>query len=131
MLLRLIAPIRQFLLTLLLASVAMLVAPAVNATEAEVTSAKLEATDEGYRISASFSFELSHSLVDAISVKEIPLSFTTEVELTRPRWYWLDEKPSVPRKQSELPITLGPEITRRLLITAYNKILQHLKMHWL
>ncbi|MFZ6862083.1 DUF4390 domain-containing protein [Undibacterium sp. Ji67W] len=92
MLLRLIAPLRQFLLTLLLASVAMLIAPAVNATEAEVTSAKLEATDEGYRISASFAFELSHSLVDAISVKEIPLSFTTEVELTRPRWYWLDEK---------------------------------------
>ncbi|MFZ6753922.1 DUF4390 domain-containing protein [Undibacterium sp. Dicai25W] len=91
MLLRLIAPLRQLMLTLLLALMAMLIAPTVHATEAEVTSAKLETTDEGYRISASFSFELSRGLVDAIS-KEIPLSFTTEVEMTRPRWYWFDEK---------------------------------------
>ena len=91
MLLRLIAPLRQLMLTLLLALMAMLIAPVVHATEAEVTSAKLETTDEGYRISASFAFELSRGLVDAIS-KEIPLSFTTEVEMTRPRWYWFDEK---------------------------------------
>ena len=88
---RLTAPLRQFMLTMLLAVLAVLVVPVAGATEAEVTSAKLESTEEGYRISASFSFELSHGLVDAIA-KEIPLSFTTEVELTRPRWYWFDEK---------------------------------------
>ena len=98
---RLTAPLRQFMLTMLLAVLAVLVVPVAGATEAEVTSAKLESTEEGYRISASFSFELSRGLVDAIA-KEIPLSFTTEVELTRPRWYWFDEKSILVQKQARL-----------------------------
>ncbi|HTD04030.1 MAG TPA: DUF4390 domain-containing protein [Undibacterium sp.] len=74
------------MLTLLL----LLQAPAHAAT-AEVTSARIESSDEGYRIVASFSFELSHALEEAIT-RGIPMYFTTEVELTRPRWYWFDEK---------------------------------------
>jgi hypothetical protein len=49
------------------------------------------ATEEGYRLAASFSFELNPGLQDAIA-RGIPLYFTTEVEFTRPRWYWFDEK---------------------------------------
>lgn len=91
MLLRLNNHLRRLALTLVLALLALLIVPAVHAAEAEVTSARIEASDEGYRLAASFSFELSHALTDAIA-KEIPISFTTEVELTRPRWYWFDEK---------------------------------------
>ncbi|AZP14508.1 DUF4390 domain-containing protein [Undibacterium parvum] len=61
------------------------------ANEVEVTTAKIESSEEGYRIVAAFSFELSHGLEDAIT-RGVPMYFTTEVEMTRPRWYWLDEK---------------------------------------
>lgn len=62
----------------------------VLATDVEVTAARIESTEEGYRLTTSFAFELSHGLREAIH-KGIPMVFTTEVEMTRPRWYWLDE----------------------------------------
>ena len=65
-------------------------APA-RAESVEITRASLENSDEGYKISLNFSFELNRGLEDAIS-RGIPLYFTTEVEITRPRWYWFDEK---------------------------------------
>lgn len=82
--------------TLLLASFALLSLLAMPsgfalANEVEVTTAKIESSEEGYRIVAAFSFELSHGLEDAIT-RGVPMYFTTEVEMTRPRWYWLDEK---------------------------------------
>jgi hypothetical protein len=57
----------------------------------EITRAALQNTEEGYRLAANFSFELNRGLEDAIN-RGIPLYFTTEVRLTRPRWYWFDEK---------------------------------------
>ena len=57
----------------------------------EITQAHLESSDDGVKLSATFAFELNHGLEDAIT-HGIPLYFTTEVELTRPRWYWFDEK---------------------------------------
>lgn len=57
----------------------------------EITRANLETSEEGYKLAASFSFELNQGLLDAIT-RGVPLYFTTEVQLTRPRWYWFDEK---------------------------------------
>jgi hypothetical protein len=57
----------------------------------EITRVNLENTDDGYKLSANFSVELTRGLEDAIT-RGIPLYFTTEVEFTRPRWYWFDEK---------------------------------------
>lgn len=57
----------------------------------EITRAYIEAAEEGYRLSAGFSFELNHGLEDAIQ-SGVPLHFTTEISFTRPRWYWFDEK---------------------------------------
>jgi hypothetical protein len=56
----------------------------------EITQAHLESTEDGYRLSADFSFELNHGLEDAIT-HGVPLYFTTEVVITRPRWYWFDQ----------------------------------------
>ncbi len=77
----------------LLALIALLVIPSrsARATDVEVLTAKLESSEEGYRIVAAFSFELGHELEDAIT-RGIPMYFTTDVELSRPRWYWFDEK---------------------------------------
>jgi hypothetical protein len=57
----------------------------------EITRAQIEASEDGYKLAANFAFELNHGLEDAIQ-HGLPLYFTTEVELTRPRWYWTDEK---------------------------------------
>lgn len=83
----------RMIFTCLLALLAFMLMPhgAARATEVDVTTARLESSEEGYRMVAAFSFELSHGLEDAIT-RGIPMYFTTEVELTRPRWYWFDEK---------------------------------------
>lgn len=57
----------------------------------EITRAHIEATEEGYRLSSTYAFELNHGLEDAIQ-HGVQLYFTTQVELTRPRWYWYDDK---------------------------------------
>jgi len=64
----------------------------------DVNYAHIESAEDGYRLAASFSFDLSRDLENVIS-SGIPLYFITEVEITRPRWYWFDEK-SVTSEQS-------------------------------
>jgi hypothetical protein len=67
-------------------------APQACAAEGvEITRANLESSEDGYKLALGFSFELTRSLEDAIT-RGIPLYFTTDVQLTRPRWYWFDEK---------------------------------------
>jgi hypothetical protein len=62
-----------------------------HAAGVEIAQAHLEPSDEGYRLSASFAFDLNKELEDAL-MRGVPLYFTTDVEITRPRWYWFDEK---------------------------------------
>jgi hypothetical protein len=57
----------------------------------EITRALIEASDEGYRLNAGYSFELPHGLQNAVQ-SGVTLYFTTEIDVTRPRWYWFDEK---------------------------------------
>lgn len=64
----------------------------VHAAEGvDIERARLESTDEGYKLALAFSFSLTRGLEDAV-MRGIPLYFTTEVQLSRPRWYWFDEK---------------------------------------
>lgn len=88
------------LLTLLL-MLACLTPRAHAADVVEITRAYIEASDEGYKLAASYSFDLNHDLDDAVQ-HGVPLFFTTEIELTRPRWYWFDEKAIVARQTSRL-----------------------------
>jgi hypothetical protein len=57
----------------------------------EIEQAHLEDSSEGYRLSSTFAFELNRGLEDALN-RGIPLYFTTEIEITKPRWYWFDAK---------------------------------------
>lgn len=77
----------SFWLSLLLASSPI---AASAADGIEFTQASLETTDEGFRLSTSFAFELTHALEDAL-LRGVPLYFTTQVEISRPRWYWFDD----------------------------------------
>lgn len=73
-----------------LACVLSIASPTARAAEVEIVEAHLENSDEGVKLSAAYNFELNRGLEDAI-VRGIPLYFTTEVEIRRPRWYWFDE----------------------------------------
>jgi hypothetical protein len=75
---------------LLLATILLFCHSNLHAAEIDITQASLEAIDDGYRLSASYSFELNRSLEDAL-IRGVPLYFTTDVQLTRRRWYWFDE----------------------------------------
>lgn len=63
-----------------------------HSTAAEITTLQvsLEPGDEGYRLAASYEFTLNRRLEDTL-LRGVPLYFTTDVQLTRKRWYWLDE----------------------------------------
>lgn len=67
------------------------VAPA-RADTISVQRASLQSDGNGWNLDARFDFDLNSSLEDAVN-KGIPLYFTTDFELTRPRWYWFDDQP--------------------------------------
>jgi hypothetical protein len=67
----------------------------------EITRASIEASDDGYRLSAAYSFDLTPGLEQAIQ-HGVALSFTTEVEMTRPRWWWTDDKAAAARRTVKL-----------------------------
>ncbi|MDB5727276.1 MAG: hypothetical protein JWQ00_481 [Noviherbaspirillum sp.] len=77
---------RWLLTALLLASL-----PVRAGEGIEITRANIESTEEGYKLAATYNVELNRGLEDAIT-RGVPLYFTTEIEFTRPRWYWFDEK---------------------------------------
>ena len=57
-----------------------------------VKSATLEAVDDGWQLDAEFDIQFSPRLEEAVN-RGVPLYFVVEFELSRPRWYWFDEKP--------------------------------------
>ncbi|MGV3741907.1 MAG: DUF4390 domain-containing protein [Burkholderiaceae bacterium] len=82
--------IRHLLLAFIFAFLQAVVQPLAHADQVEVIQARVESSEEGYRLSAAFDLELNRELEDAIA-RGIPLYFTTEVQVIRPRRYWFDE----------------------------------------
>jgi len=76
-------------------------APDALADEIEVTDVRLVATEDGVVLGADFAFDLNPRLAEAVT-NGVPLYFAVEFELTRPRWYWFDEKAAVKRLQLRL-----------------------------
>jgi hypothetical protein len=56
-----------------------------------VRSVELRIEEGDVLLSAQFDVQLTPALDEALS-KGIPLYFMVEFDLTRPRWYWIDEK---------------------------------------
>lgn len=77
------------------------VASPVLADEIEVSDARLSAAEEGVILAADFAFELGPRLAEVVT-NGVPLYFVVEFELTRPRWYWFDEKAAAKRIQLRL-----------------------------
>jgi len=89
------APLRAsahaVLVLLMLATLAFAYVPSAHADVVPVESAELRVDDQDLLLSADFDLTLTPALEEALQ-KGIPLYFTTEFELVRTRWYWLDEK---------------------------------------
>ena len=74
---------------------------AAHADDIEVRDARLRAAPEGLVLDADFDFVLGPRLADVVA-NGVPIYFVVEFELSRPRWYWLDEKTAVKRLQLRL-----------------------------
>lgn len=94
---------------------------ALAAEAVEITHAHIEAGDEGYKLAASYAFELNHGLEDALA-HGVPLYFTTEIELTRPRWYWFDEKAVLARQTSRISYNV---LTRQYHVSIAGSVQQN------
>lgn len=105
----------------LLLMVACVLAPAARAAEGvEIKRAYIEAADEGYRLAANYAFDLNHGLEDAIQ-HGVQLYFTTEIEFTRPRWYWFDEKAIVAHQTARISYNV---LTRQYHVSVIGSVQQ-------
>jgi hypothetical protein len=48
--------------------------------------------EDGYVLDAEFDLDFPTALVDSVN-RGVALYFVLEVDISRPRWYWLDERP--------------------------------------
>ena len=67
-------------------------APAAHADGITLKQARVEAVEEGWQLDAEFDIQFSPRLEEAVN-RGVPLYFVLDFEMTRPRWYWFDEKP--------------------------------------
>lgn len=74
---------------------------AVSAQAAQIKSAELLPADEWYYLYTDIDLSLPKALEDALN-KGISLNFLVEFELTRPRWYWIDETVATVRQNIRL-----------------------------
>ncbi|MSQ50191.1 MAG: DUF4390 domain-containing protein [Betaproteobacteria bacterium] len=95
------ALLKKLLTALALGAAALTVVTVARAQEIEVTDARLAATEDGVVLAADFVFDLNPRLAEVVT-NGVPLYFVVEFELTRPRWYWLDEKAASKRLQLRL-----------------------------
>jgi Domain of unknown function (DUF4390) len=73
------------------ALVALALPPFARADVVPVKAAELRVDEDEILLSAEFDLALTPTLEEALQ-KGIPLYFTIEFDLTRARWYWVDEK---------------------------------------
>ena len=86
----------------------------------EVTRANIEASDEGYKLNVAYSFDLSRGMEEAIQ-HGVPLNFTTEIELTRPRWYWTDDQAVSTRQTVRIKYDV---LTRQYIVSVVGSVQQ-------
>ena len=96
-----LAVLAKLLPVLALGAAALTAVTVARAQEIEVTDARLAATEDGVVLAVDFMFDLNPRLAEVVT-NGVPLYFVVEFELTRPRWYWLDEKAASKRLQLRL-----------------------------
>lgn len=64
----------------------------VHAEGIDVSAARIVPADDGWELEAEFDIQFSQRLEEAVN-RGVALHLLVEFELSRPRWYWFDEKP--------------------------------------
>ena len=72
-----------------------------QAENIDIRSAALALREEAYALDADFDISLTQTLEDILA-KGVALNFLLELELIRPRWYWLNEKVATVTQQYKL-----------------------------
>jgi hypothetical protein len=72
-----------------------------RAEEIEIRNVQLLPVEEGFALNADFAFDFAPRLAEMVA-NGVPLYFLVEFELTRPRWWWFDEKAAAKRIQLRL-----------------------------
>jgi hypothetical protein len=75
-----------------LAVLALVAMGGAHAEGIDVNSASVVPDEDGWRVDAQFDMQFSPRLEEAVN-RGVPLYFVVEFEMSRPRWYWFDEKP--------------------------------------
>lgn len=83
------------------AALALWFATVTFADPIEVNNVGLEIAETRYSLYADFRLELTAPLLEALN-NGVSLGFLVEFELTRPRWYWFDEKTAAERLELQL-----------------------------
>ena len=83
---------RLALVALALAVQGLVFAPAARAEGIRIASANVVSGADGHRLDAEFDIQFSPRLEEAVN-RGVALYFVVEFELSKPRWYWFDEKP--------------------------------------
>jgi hypothetical protein len=73
------------------AALALCLAASAPAQPVQVNNAAMEISETRYILNADFRVDLSGPLLEALN-NGVSMGFLVEFELTRPRWYWFDEK---------------------------------------
>ena len=97
---------------------------AARADTVGVRSAELRVDEGEVLLTADFDFNVNATLEEALQ-KGISLYFLLEFELSRPRWYWVDEKVaslSVPYRLSYTPLTRQYRLGSGLLSQPFDSL---------
>jgi len=81
----------SWLAAVVLAVLALIVAPAARADQPEFSEFDLVHNEDGLTLNFALRFDLPRGVEDAL-VKGVPLYFVAEVDVYRDRWYWRDRK---------------------------------------
>src|SRR5256885_7804839 len=93
----------------LIAALAINFVASASAQPIQVNNVGLEIAQTRYFLNADFRLDLTAPLLEALN-NGVSLGFLVEFQLTRPRWYWFDEKTA--SEKLELRLSYLPQIGR-------------------
>jgi hypothetical protein len=102
----------------------VLVPPIARADTINVQSAEMRMEEDGYYLNAEFDLAINPTLEEALH-KGVALYFELELEVTRPRWYWFDDKVlaySTQYRVSYSPLTRQYRVASGLLSLNFDSI---------
>lgn len=89
---------------------------AVDAATVEISALRVDRAEDGLYLSATLNFELPSAVQDAL-FKGVPMTFVSEVDVYRDRWYWYDKR--VATATRSVRVAFQP-LTRRWRISVAN-----------